>query len=434
MISIKDNKIRWAISATLALLILFGTYRNVFSLAAFLIMCLMLAFCDKESNLLQIFFVMPMANIFKLSPGVQSFFTVIMLVYVVLHLVLPRRSTLFVMLFAIYVLLGQFFCGSFNLFRTIKLVCNFLFLSSTLNSDVKINHKDVFLSYIIGNIAASVFAKMDSGFFKIESYIGIKNLGGLGEFSDVERFAGLYADPNYYSISLIISLCLLVILLYRNEIGNFETICYSLILLYFLIITYSKSAFFMLSVPFFYLEYTFYKKGKFKLLVFSLFAVIMVLLLAFSGKIPALDVIVSRIMETDSENFDLNQITTGRFDLWVSYASYLITNIRAGLFGVGISTPLLNGQAAHNTYFDVLYYLGIIGGFLLFAVLATVSSQSIQTNIKRNLMNYSVIFCVVIMYFFLSELFYYDPPFHLFLSLAVLNLPLNKNSHIHNNV
>ena len=205
MISIKDNKIRWAISATLALLILFGTYRNVFSLAAFLIMCLMLAFCDKESNLLQIFFVMPMANIFKLSPGVQSFFTVIMLVYVVLHLVLPRRSTLFVMLFAIYVLLGQFFCGSFNLFRTIKLVCNFLFLSSTLNSDVKINHKDVFLSYIIGNIAASVFAKMDSGFFKIESYIGVKNLGGLGEFSDVERFAGLYADPNYYSISLIIS-------------------------------------------------------------------------------------------------------------------------------------------------------------------------------------------------------------------------------------
>lgn len=430
MISIKDNKIRWAISAVLALLILFGTYRNVFSLAAFLIMCLMLVFCDKESNLLQIFFVMPMANIFKLSPGVQSFFTIVMLVYVVLHLVLPRRSTLFVILFAIYVLLGQLFCGSFNLFRTIKLVCNFLFLSSTLNSDVKVSHKDIFFGFITGNIIASILAKMDSGFFKIESYIGIKELGGLGEFSDVERFAGLYADPNYYSISLIISLCLLAVLLYRNEIGDFELIVCSSILLYFLIITYSKSAFFMLSVPFFFFEYTLYKKGKVKLLVFSFFAVIVVLLLAFSGKIPALDVIVSRMMETDSENFDLNQITTGRFGLWVSYASYLITNIKAGLFGVGISTPLLNGRAAHNTYFDVFYYLGVIGGFLLFAVLATVSSQCIQTNIKRNLMNYSVIVCVVIMYFFLSELFYYDPPFHLFLSFIVLNLPLKEQTNV----
>lgn len=434
MISIKDNKVRWAISAVLALLILFGTYRYVFSLAAFLIMCLMLAFCDRESNILQIFFVMPMANIFKLSPGVQSFFTVILLVYIVLHLILPRRSTFFVILFAVYVILGQLFGGGFNLFRTIKLICNFLFLSSTLNSNVKINHKNIFFSYIIGNIVASVFAKMSSGFFKIESYIGVKDLGGLGEFKDVVRFAGLYEDPNYYSISLVVSLCLLVVLFYRNEINVPEFFLWSSILVYFLIITYSKSAFIMLAIPLMMFEYTLYKKKKTSMLIVSFLVIAVLILLALSGKIPALNVIISRMTEADSESFDINASTTGRFNLWVSYAKYLIKNIKAGLFGVGIGTPLLNGAAAHNTYFDILYYLGVTGGALLLAVLVTISSQYIQKNMKRCSLNYSVIICILIMYFFLSELFYYDPPFHLLFAFMVLNMPLTEQTDTSYNI
>ena len=433
MISIKDNKMRWAISAVLALLILFGTYKNVFSLAAFLLMGLMLAFCDRESNILQIFFVMPMAGIFKLSPGVQSFFTIILLAYVVLHLVLPRRSTLFVVLFSVYVVLGQLLGDGFNLFRTIKLICNFLFLSSTLNANVKIDHKKIFFSYIIGNIVASVFAKMSSGFFKIESYIGVKDLGGLGEFKDVARFAGLYEDPNYYSISLIISLCLLVILFFRKEINIYEFFLWSSFLVYFLIITYSKSAFIMLAIPFLSFEYTLYKKKNYLVLTVSVFAVLAMLLLAFSGEIPALNIIVSRMTEVSSEDVDINTLTTGRFDLWMSYTRFLIKNIKAGLFGVGIGTSLLNGAAAHNTYFDILYYLGVVGGALLFAVLVTVSSQCIQKGLKRSVLNYSVIICIVIMYFFLSELFYYDPPFHLLLAFMVLNLPL-KNQDLTKNI
>lgn len=433
MISIKDSRMRWAISAILALLILFGTYKNVFSLAAFLIMCLMLVFCDRESNLLQIFFVIPMANIFKLAPGVQSFFTIILLVYVVLHLVLPRKATTLVLLFAVYVIVGELLVGEFNLFRTIKLICNILFLSSVLNDKVQLRHNELFFSYIIGNIVASFFAKTDSGFFKIESYIGLKDIGGLDEFSDIVRFAGLYADPNYYSIALIVSLCLLVILLYQNEINTFFFFLCSSCLVYFLIMTYSKSAFIMLVVPFFFLEYSFFKKKKYVMLILSAFAVLSLLLLAFSGQIPALDIIIARMSEVESAEVDLNKLTTGRFDLWMSYARYLLKNIKAGLFGVGIASPLLDGKAAHNTYFDILYYLGVTGGALLLAVMKTISSQGIRKNIRHCLLNYSVIICVVIMYFFLSELFYFDPPFHLFFAFVVLNLPLTERAGVSNN-
>lgn len=435
MISIKDSKIRWAISAVLALLILFGTYRNVFSLAAFLLTGLMLVFCDRESNLLQIFFIMPMANIFKLSPGVQSFFTIIILAYVVLHLVLPRKATLIVALFAVYVLVGQLFMGNLNLFRTIKLICNLLFLSSTLNDNVKIEHKEIFLSYIVGNIVASVFGTMNSSTFKIESYIGVKELEeGVGFGEDIIRFAGLYADPNYYTIGLIISLCLIVVLLFRNEINPVLAVSGAATMVYFLMKTYSKSAVIMLVVVLVFLLCTFVLKRNYFMLVFFLIAALTVGVLALTGKIEIFNIIFARITDTGNNEFDINGVTTGRFDLWITYAKYLIKNIRVALFGEGISSGILGSHAAHNTYIDIFYYLGVVGGALLIASLKSISSQSRNTIAKHNIMNYSVLICIAIMYFFLSELFYFDPPFHIFLGFMVLNLPLNKTDVEKNNL
>ena len=78
MIKLND-KMRWTVSAVLSALILFGTYHNVFSIIAFLGVCLLLFFCERETIILQLFFIMPMANIFKMSPTSQSFFTIVLL-------------------------------------------------------------------------------------------------------------------------------------------------------------------------------------------------------------------------------------------------------------------------------------------------------------------------------------------------------------------
>lgn len=430
MISIKSNKVRWALSGVLALLILFGTYRNVFSLAAFLLMCLMLVFGDKETNLLQIFFVMPLANIFKLSPGVQSFFTILILAYVVLHLVLPRKATTLIILFGIYLVLVELLAGQFNLFKTIKLICNVLFLSSILNGTVTINHKEIFLSYIVGNIVSSFFGLLDSVFFKIQSYIGEKGFGDPTKDNYVARFAGLYADPNYYAIGLIISLCLLVILLHRKEINLLFVVIVTVPTIYFLIQTYSKSAVIMLFLPVGLLLYSLYTQKKYLSVMLLIIFSISVVVLALSGQIPALELVLERFglgEATPSSDVDLNELTTGRFDLWIMYAEHLITDLKAGLFGEGIGAGYLNGFAAHNTYFDVLYYLGATGGILLIWILAVISAQSRKTGIKRGPLNYSIMMCIVIMYFFLSELFYFDPPFQIFIAFMVLNLPMQNN-------
>ncbi len=431
MIRIQSYIVRCGLSAVFAALILFGTFHHIFSLAAFLLFGLVLVFCDRESVLIQIFFVMPMANIFKLSPGTQSFFTILILAYVVVNFVLPRKATALVFVFGLYIVITQLISGEYHIFRTIKLVCNVLFLSSVLNSEVEIRHKEVFLSFITGNLVASFFGMLDSGFFRIVEYVGINEVGEVrpeeGEEAII-RFAGLYADPNYYAIGIVISMCLLVVLYHRSEINPFFAALCAAPMVYFLIQTYSKSALFMMAVPLAYLFYSLAKKKKYFLLMLMIFATVVTVILALSGKISALDVIMARIATSDtSSGTDINKLTTGRLNLWVTYSNYLISNIRTALFGDGVSAPLINAHASHNTYIDIFYHLGAVGGGLLIACLSTISVQSRHFYIRRNIMNYSVMICIAVMYFFLGELFYFDPPFQIFLAFVVLNLPLGKD-------
>ncbi len=431
MIRIQSNLIRWGLSAVLAILILFGTFHNIFSLAAFLLFCLVLVFCDRESVLIQIFFVMPMANIFKLSPGTQSFFTILILAYVVINFVLPRKATALVFILGLYIVVTQLIAGDFNLFRTIKLICNILFLSSVLNSKVEIRHKEVFLSYIIGNLTASFFGMLNSEIFRIVEYIGEKAVGEIRPVDGEEaiiRFAGLYADPNYYAIGIIISMCLLVILYYRSEINPLFAIACTVPMIYFLIQTYSKSALFMMAVPLAYLMYSLVKRKKYLILLLVTVASIITIMLALSGQIPTLDVIMARIeISNVGSGTDINKLTTGRFNLWITYMNYIINNIRTALFGNSVAAPLIDGRASHNTYIDIFYHLGVVGGGMLMACLTTISAQSRHFNIRRNILNYSVMICIAVMYFFLGELFYFDPPFQIFLAFVVLNLPLGKD-------
>lgn len=371
---------------------------------------------------------MPMANIFKLSPTSQSFFTILLLLYVALHLVLPRKATTLVILFGIYVVVGELFAGQFNLFRTIKLICNILFLSSILNDKVKLKNKEIFLSYILGNIVSSVFGLMDSNLFRINDYVGVMEFINPEMEIDVLRFAGLYSDPNYYSIGLIVSLCLLVLMYYRDDINPFVMTLFGAPIIYFLIMTYSKSAIIMILVVFMFLLYTFFHKKKYAAALMLVGLIIMVVILALSGAIPILEVVISRILAADTgDAIDVNTLTTGRFNLWLMYIKNMAVSVKTIFFGDSITAEHINGRASHNTYLDIFYNLGLVGGMLLFASLKAILSQSLYSKFKRNIINYSILICILTMYFFLGELFYYDPPFQIFLAFVTLNLPLEEN-------
>lgn len=426
MITIKSNRVRWSLSALLSVLILFGTYASVFSLIAFFLFVLLIVFCDKETILRQMFFVLPMATIFKMSPSSQSFFTIVLLLYVVLNFVLPRKATLLIILFTVYIVIGQLITGGFILFRTIKLIFNILFISSILNQKVQLDHKQIFYSYIFGNLVASCMGMMDSTFFSISKYTGVKDVGGI-EFVDLTRFKGLYGDPNYYTIGMIISLCLIIVMYHRKEIKPVFAVLLSVPIAYFLMLTYSKSAIIMMFIPIAFMLYSFFKTRKYSSVVLFLLIVIVVVVFALSGKIEPLNVVIARFEASSTqEGVDINSLTTGRYDLWLSYIKHLITDSKNMIFGEGISAALVGGRASHNTYLDMLYFLGAIGTSLLMMSFLVILGQGKYVDFHRNFINYCVLFSILILYFFLSELFYFDPPFHIFLAFVVLNLPMDN--------
>ena len=174
----------------------------------------------------------------------------------------------------------------------------------------------------------------------------------------------------------------------------------------------------MMLLPLLMLLYSKIKQRKYLVLIILLIATVILMINIFAGKIEAFETVLSRFEGEE----DAASITTGRTDLWVSYMQYLKQNLAVLFFGVGFSGQLVNGIAPHNTYIDLLYYMGVVGAFLLIIVVASIL-KSVATPSKKTFLNYSVFLSIAIMYFFLSELFYFDWPFHI--ALAILTLKTN---------
>ena len=418
----------WVSFLLLTVLFVFGTWKSIFALAAFGIMALLAYQGDEDYVWMMLFYSMPFANIFKMSPDSTSLFTFLIFVFVFRLFLKKQEIPSKILMFGFYLCLIPCFPanhGNFNVLRCIKLI-SYLLLFYFYFDDRRTDMNN-YLSYIIGIITSSFVWYMNSSLFRITAYVSSKRLGGAGlseETRNLVRFAGLYGDPNYYSVNLIISLCLLVILFHKSRIKLGEFLGFGSILLIFVMLTYSKSSFLMLSLPFCIFLYSNNYTSKYSIQFFSIGVLFVGLLyLLFGGSIDVFSVVTERFQNSGG---DINKLTTGRFGLWMSYIEYLIHNPIDLLFGKGIGAGLLNGRAAHNTYCDLGYYLGIIGTGLLISILKQ-DFQRFYLNIKRNVMNYCILICIGIMYFFLSELFYFDVAFHLIIAISVLNMNMNEH-------
>lgn len=117
-----------AVTATVASLILLGTYNHYFSLAALLVMAGAVLSWREQKALALMAFVLPMAQIFKFSPKSTSFFTYIELLFVLLYVLKEHwklnRNEFLAFSFVGYLCLSECIAGQPYFLGTIKLVCN----------------------------------------------------------------------------------------------------------------------------------------------------------------------------------------------------------------------------------------------------------------------------------------------------------------------
>lgn len=426
-----DNRTpyQWLGALAIMAFVILGTHSSIFSLAAFALTAAQLVFGDEEYSWKLCFFLFSFSTIFKLSPNSTSLFTYLMLLFDIVLFINRRTLPPLWILFAIYMVAVPYISlefSSFHLLKWIKLLCGLLMMLYFFDRDSIGDADELFLYFIAGVILASLTYYLDSGFFRISRYkyeVGIYYAGMSEEEANLRRFAGLYNDPNYYSVNVIISMCLAVFLLHRRKIPMPLFALIMALCFYFVKETYSKSSFLMLAIPILAFLYS-NKLGKRRILQFFSIAgislVVIYLFLTDGGS--AFGVIFKRLSTSGG---DLNSLTTGRLKLWIIYLNDLWPHPMVVLFGRGINAPLVNGVGTHNVYVQMLWNLGLVGSGILMGILLQIFHTA-PRRAKGNYLNNCVLLSLIIMYFFLGMLFYYDPPYHLIIAFITKNLKLDE--------
>ena len=416
---------QWAGALGIAALVVLGTNSAIFALAALGLTAVQFVFGDEDYSWKLIFFLFSFAKIFKLSPDSTSLFTYLILLLDVVLFIKYRTLPPLWIFFAIYTVAIPYLAmefSSFHLLKWIKLLCSLLMMFYFFQRDTEDDEDELFMYFIVGVILASLTYYLDSGFFRVSRYtydIGVFYDGMSDAERDLVRFAGLYSDPNYYSVDVVISMCLTVILFHREKIKLPVFALLMVVQLYFIKETISKSALLMSAVPLLVFLYSNHLKQRRTLQTASvvMFSVALIYLIVTGGG-EMFSTVFGRLSDAKG---DLNSLTTGRFNVWVYNMEYFMEHPWQFLFGKGINAPLINNKAHHNVYIEMLWHLGLIGEGMIFALLEQIC-HIVPQRPKRNPLNYCVLFCAAVMYFFLSMLFYFDPPYHLMIAFTVLNV------------
>lgn len=419
----RDKRINWISSVwfwnvTVALLILLGTRSSIFTLLALGLGAVGIVTFDTGKILCIMFFLLPFSTIFKIGGG-TSFFTYWELLFTIMYFIKKNfrctRREIGILLFTLFLVANQCLHGQLDVAMTLKFFSYLILLTAIVNYAFEDDNKTMFLCYIIGYIMSSFSMLLDGVVFNIRPYVNVKLERVNGEY--ITRFAGLYGDPNYYVVNIIISMVLLIILLGRKQIKYLHAVLLMIPLVVFTAITGSKSGLLMLApVAAFFIYQCFIRKHYFLGSLSTILAGVAAVMI-FSGEIELFSKVLDRLFKGSAG------LTSGRAELtWSRYLAYFVEAPFRMIFGRSIAFYDLDGIAAHNTYMDLLYELGIIGTVWLLTIICT--SYRCAIKVKRNLLNYSVLLVILAMYFFLSELQYFDPPFHIALAIKVLHMEL----------
>lgn len=378
------------------------------------------------------------ASLFKvLNITEMSLLTVIMLLYILKKVVYTKkyRARFFVPFIGLLglQLVIQGANGQIDINRNIKFFETYLYIYfAVLAVSLNENHSDndnssqwksVFVSFVSGVIISSFIRFLDGEIFNISKFVTEKSSTlGIGSIVYV-RFSGLYGDPNYYAVNLILGMSITCFMYAKKNIKPW--IVYVLLFLFTVlsILTRSKSAFLMLCLPILMMLYINHKQHNTFLQILLIISLGSVIILVASGRILWFSSITNRFVA----DTDLNALTTGRTGIWTYYINYLRNNPIKLLFGNGLSASILGTRGTHNTYLDILYYLGIIPGlFYVYMVFSLFRLNGIS--IKRNFINYCGIITISIMYFFLGCLFDIDMSTNIIIMIIMYNTTTNSCS------
>ncbi|WZL73677.1 hypothetical protein QBE52_02775 [Clostridiaceae bacterium 35-E11] len=245
---------------------------------------------------------------------------------------------------------------------------------------------------------AYVFGVINSVFSAIILY-RIPNMQVLWKdayINNVRRFSGLEYDPNFFSVILLITLSICIMFVLKEK--SFFYKLSSLILVIIGFSTLSKTFLFglvlLLIVTLYYTNSPIKLLGYLKKIVLLIPIILILLMLndTFKDNVSLMFYRVSNINTLDD-------LTTNRYGMQVTYISFITSSAMNFLFGHGFSTEAIFQQgisySAHNTYLQIIFYVGIVGFILITSYF--VSIFKLKTYRKNKFSNLTLIIILIIM-------------------------------------
>lgn len=341
-----------------------------------------------ESAYYHLLFCLPFTMIYKLSPSSTSLFVYAMLAVGLILMVRVRCfgsvQLFLITLFAIYISLGMGDNITTALKMIVEIILFYIFVKKIDSSDFK----NQIMAFSLGVVSSSCIGLLKGNWSRIDRFYSDMNriyINGVPSY----RFSGLYLDPNYYSISLIFAITLCLILFWGKD-GN-RVLLGILVGALSIFGAMSFSKMFLLSIVLVAVTFAFcILKSPKRILT----AILLVLVAGGFGykwleSSGYFSMMMQRIFSGD--------ISTGRFDIWKDYIAYIVSSPITLLFGDGLGAPYRTSGGPHNTYIETIFFIGLVGGMLLLAVLFSIFRYK-RINNNRNVINYMLplLFCIMI--------------------------------------
>lgn len=339
--------------------------------------------------LLDIVFTMPFVSVYKAPNGdilLVYYVLLFNIIFLIKKKVLIYNSTLIIM-FTSFI---YFISRIGEKYTTPIFICGgMLFLYLTLTNKFNLKFEKMMKLFCLSTVISSIYALITINIFNI-SYTNIDLKG---------RFSGVFIDPNYYSIFLILSLIGLIDLKSSNKIRNIEFYLEFVSLTFFGALTGSKSFLLLFLLVILFQVAELISKRKFFQIFFWMVSICFLVIYIEQKNISVFDLVLKRLNSAKN----VNELTTGRFNIWVRYIDYIFSDLKVIIFGEGLDKILNKGT--HNIILEIIYNCGIVGLFFLILFFKSLFSNSKKYYLqhkKISILCYFPIFSLLVSYFFLQ--------------------------------
>lgn len=331
-----------------------------------------------------LFFLFPFASVFKLDTEATSLF-MIFRIFVLLAVLLYDIKKLMpkilvsAMVFIIYSLIISMDNDMHFLTRLLNIILWSMIIYVMQITITERQTLPITRSLTNGFIIACILALNMDWIPGIEEAIRVKGFTMLtGE--SVDRFSALFGDPNHFIV--VATTCLWAVYMeFKNGYMSVsEFLIRALILTAFAILSISKSCIIALGI---YWIYVLFSQNNIKATHKAgilLVALVAVIYYVYTNP-DVINLFTYRLERHSVGNSKLDDLTTGRYTIWRTYVSYMISS-NTWIFGNGLASLVPNGRAAHNVLVQVVFHLGIVGFALYFTMLKNMF-KSIPENVKR---------------------------------------------------